>query len=161
MKKGQIALEFLTTYGWAFLVILIMISTMTYFGIFNPSKILPDRCNFGTEIDCRDFQISWTGASIKLKLKNNLGKPIVISSMTAFTESNEISCDEQPTQIGKIWSTSGVEDFTFLKCELDLAGFVPEDKGKIFIKMSYYSPKSGPQYTHSVSGEIFATVVTN
>ncbi|MBI2659218.1 hypothetical protein HYX05_03935 [Candidatus Woesearchaeota archaeon] len=46
-SKSQAALEFLTTYGWAFLVILIMIGTLAYFGILNPSKILPNRCNFG------------------------------------------------------------------------------------------------------------------
>jgi len=36
-KKGQAALEFLTTYGWAFLVILIMIGALSYFGVLNPS----------------------------------------------------------------------------------------------------------------------------
>ena len=159
MKKGQIALEFLTTYGWAFLVILIMISTMTYFGIFNPSKLLPDRCNFGTEIECRDFQISWSGAKINLMLKNNLGKPIVISSMKAFTESATLSCDIPPF-ISGVWDTD-IRHFTFRGCNLDEVGFSPGDKGKVFIKINYYSAKSGPQYTHSIYGEIFATVVTN
>jgi len=31
-KKGQAALEFLMTYGWAFLVILVMIGALAYFG---------------------------------------------------------------------------------------------------------------------------------
>ena len=46
-KKSQAALEFLTTYGWAFLIILIMIGALSYFGILSPSKLLPNRCNFG------------------------------------------------------------------------------------------------------------------
>ena len=42
-KKSQAALEFLTTYAWAFLVIIIMIGALAYFGvwlnaIFNFSK---------------------------------------------------------------------------------------------------------------------------
>ncbi len=37
-KKSQAALEFLITYGWAFLVILLMIGTLSYFGILSPSQ---------------------------------------------------------------------------------------------------------------------------
>src|SRR3990167_2852536 len=67
-SKSQAALEFLTTYGWAFLVILIMIGSLAYFGILNPSKILPDRCNFGPEFECLDYQISSTTGTFKLRL---------------------------------------------------------------------------------------------
>ena len=83
--KSQAALEFLTTYGWAFLVILIMIGTLAYFGILNPSKILPNRCNFGAEFQCLDYQISSTTGTFKLRLKNNAGEPIDVSSMTLST----------------------------------------------------------------------------
>lgn len=39
MKKGQSAIiEFLVTYGWAFLVIIIMIAALFYFGILNPAN---------------------------------------------------------------------------------------------------------------------------
>ena len=58
-KKSQAALEFLTIYAWAFLVILIMIGALTYFGIFRPPDLLPDRCNFGTEIGCIDYVIDY------------------------------------------------------------------------------------------------------
>ena len=51
-RKSQAALEFLTTYAWAFLVILIMIGALAYFGMLSPSKLLPDRCNFGSEVSC-------------------------------------------------------------------------------------------------------------
>lgn len=41
-KKAQSALEFLTTYGWAFLVILIMIGALAYFGVLDPNRFLPE-----------------------------------------------------------------------------------------------------------------------
>ena len=75
-RKSQAALEFLTTYAWAFLVIIIMISALAYFGILNPSRLLPDRCNFGSEIVCVDYQVGIT--SVNLRLKNNVGESIVI-----------------------------------------------------------------------------------
>ena len=86
-KKSQAALEFLTTYGWAFLVILIMIGAVAYFGIFDPSKFLPSICNFGLELQCLDHQISATANTFKIRLKNNVGDVIDVSSMTLESES--------------------------------------------------------------------------
>ncbi len=39
MKRGQSALEYLVTYGWAILAIVIIAAVLWYTGIFNPSKI--------------------------------------------------------------------------------------------------------------------------
>jgi len=36
--KGQTALEYLITYGWAILVILVVLAVLWYYGVFNPSK---------------------------------------------------------------------------------------------------------------------------
>jgi hypothetical protein len=35
MKKSQAAMEFLMTYGWAILVVLVAIGVLAYFGVFN------------------------------------------------------------------------------------------------------------------------------
>jgi len=162
MKRGQVALEFLTTYGWAFLVILIMISALAYFGVLKPSRLLPDRCNFGAELECRDFQIAHgstgTDGTIKMKLKNNVGEVITIESMTATTESaTDIACTG-PTQISGVWASGDLRDFTFTSCKTDAVGFVIGEKGKTLITLRYYAVRSGSEYFHDVSGEIFATI---
>jgi len=36
--KGQTALEYLITYGWAILVILVVLAVLWYYGVFNPVK---------------------------------------------------------------------------------------------------------------------------
>jgi hypothetical protein len=36
MKRGQTALEYLMTYGWALVVIVIVIAALYYFGVFSP-----------------------------------------------------------------------------------------------------------------------------
>ena len=81
-KKSQAALEFLTTYAWAFLVIIIMVAALAYFGILNPSKLLPNRCNFPAEIGCEDFSMdAEDGAAdtFNLRLTNNVGEPITVN----------------------------------------------------------------------------------
>ena len=157
--KSQAALEFLTTYGWAFLVILIMISALAYFGILRPSRLLPDRCTFGPEMECQDFQISKTANTIKVRLKNNVGEPVNINSITASTESaTALSCTTSPTVSG-VWSPGEVKDLTWSGCNSDAVGFVITDKSKAIIRVSYYEVKSGSAYAHDVNGEIFGTVV--
>jgi len=45
MKKGQVAFEFLMTYGWAIIVVLVVVGALAYFGVlsplFNPCNIYP------------------------------------------------------------------------------------------------------------------------
>jgi hypothetical protein len=42
-KKSQAAMEFLMSYGWALLVILLVIAALAYFGMLNPDRFLPDK----------------------------------------------------------------------------------------------------------------------
>jgi len=41
-KKGQAAMEFLMTYGWALLVVLIAIGALAFFGVLNPSRFFAE-----------------------------------------------------------------------------------------------------------------------
>lgn len=72
-NKGQAALEFLTTYGWAFLVILVMVGGLSYFGVFDFKAKLPDSCTFsGTNIECISWQINngTTQDQVQMRIKN-------------------------------------------------------------------------------------------
>lgn len=39
-KRGQAAMEFLMTYGWAILAAIIAIGVLAYFGVFSPSRLV-------------------------------------------------------------------------------------------------------------------------
>ena len=77
-KKGQAALEFLTTYGWAFLVILVMIGGLSYFGVLDVSKFVPDTCKLDGNIECPTFALE--GTNFSLGIKNNLMNDVTILS---------------------------------------------------------------------------------
>lgn len=162
-RKSQAALEFLTTYGWAFLVILIMISALAYFGILKPSRLLPDRCSIGPEFECQDFQLAFgtdgTDGVVKIRLKNNVGEAISVNSLTVAAESAiALSCTVPPDFSG-IWGAGTIKDFTFTSCNSAQVGFTPGEKGKAFISLKYFAVRSGEEYLHDVNGEIFATVI--
>ena len=75
-KKGQAAMEFLMTYGWAILVVLAAIGALAYFGVLNPSKFLPEKCLMETGFTCISSKIEPSKATIILS--NGLGKSIDI-----------------------------------------------------------------------------------
>ena len=95
-RKSQGALEFLTTYGWAFLVILIMIGALGYFGILNPSRFLPERCTTNIEFDCDEFRIERINSqsvSFEVVLKNSLGKSIDVDHGSLVLSSELLTDD--------------------------------------------------------------------
>ena len=158
-KKSQAALEFLTTYGWAFLVILLMIGTLAYFGILSPGKILPNRCTFGSEFQCVDYQISATANTFKLRMKNSLAEPIDVSAMTLSSEgSTGYTCSTPPAN-PTAWKGGQIVDLTWSGCNSATAGFVADEKGKVLITMKYNSVASGSAYTREVRGEVLSTVI--
>ncbi|MEK6947341.1 MAG: hypothetical protein AABX32_07080 [Nanoarchaeota archaeon] len=161
-KRAQAALEFLTTYGWAILVILVMIGTLAYFGILNPSKVLPNRCTFGAEFQCQDYQISATANTLRLRLKNGVGEPISISAITLGSEgSTQYACPGPGNTPALPFSfTSGtVQDFVFNGCNSALAGLVASEKGKVFLTIAYNTLVSGSAYSRQVKGEVYVGVV--
>src|SRR3989344_2639470 len=72
MKKAQQAMEFLITYGWALLIVLIVIAALAYFGILNPERLLPQSCILMPGLSCTDFKVNAEG--IAITVLNGYGK---------------------------------------------------------------------------------------
>ncbi len=78
-RKAQSAIEFLMTYGWAFMTIFLMVGALFYFGILDVSKLLPEKCEFASEFQCsaftlvEDTDVGTQDGMLKFKLVNNLG----------------------------------------------------------------------------------------
>ncbi len=73
-RKSQAALEFLMTYGWAILVVLVAISALAYFGVLSPENFLPAKCTLPAGLACTDFVVSSTDInSVQVVLRNGIG----------------------------------------------------------------------------------------
>jgi hypothetical protein len=61
-KRGQAAMEFLMTYGWAILVLLGAIIALSNFGVLNPDNFRPNKCIFtgSARIFCEDYNVEYT-----------------------------------------------------------------------------------------------------
>jgi hypothetical protein len=88
-KKGQAALEFLTTYGWAFLVILVMIAALAYFGVLDPSNMVGESCAASAPISCSGVQSDLSDNDLGVELKNGNPKTMTITGQTLIVEGND------------------------------------------------------------------------
>ena len=81
-KKAQAAMEFLMTYGWAILVVLVVIGALAYFGVLNPQNLLPEKCTLPMNLYCKDHFINGGADTISLKLENGMGHGVIIRNVT-------------------------------------------------------------------------------
>ncbi len=59
-NRGQVALEFISTYGFAFFILLTTVGTLSYFGVFNISSLRNNECFFPDGIECVEFILNPT-----------------------------------------------------------------------------------------------------
>ena len=81
MKKSQAAFEFLSTYGWATVVVILAIGTVAYFGIPAIQKSLPTQCKLPSGITCLDH--SFQNGKFSMYIRNNMGSPLLIQKIQA------------------------------------------------------------------------------
>lgn len=151
-RKAQAAIEFLMTYGWALLAVLVAIGALAYFGVLDPSKILPERCNFQQELPCTGFQINTT--HVKFELKNAAAQVVNITKLqykeataNAFQDCKTLT----PNPIGKIL----IEQKKLITCEFQ----TPYESGRrLKLKFNVEWNNDNPNFSHVGAGEIYGTV---
>jgi hypothetical protein len=74
--KGQTAIEYLMTYGWAILIILIVAGVLAYYGIFAPSGFLgPSSSGFAQLAVVSPWDLNAVG-DLRVLLENRVGSEI-------------------------------------------------------------------------------------
>ena len=157
-KRGQGALEFLTTYGFSFMLTVLMIGALAYFGVLSPDKFLPSRCSASAEFTCIDYQISIGDTEIPavVKLINNVGTSIKLDSVICSWE-GEKGLTGDPTPELDVAIGAGKQ--FFIECNFDQTKFTPAgDKMKFEVVGKYIPIGRARQYSQSFVFEVYSTV---
>lgn len=77
MKKGQAAMEYLMTYGWAILVIVIVLAALLYLGVFNIAGRTPEICTLPIGLQCPSFKLN-TAGTLNVSITNGNPKTIIV-----------------------------------------------------------------------------------
>jgi hypothetical protein len=100
-KRGQAAMEYLMTYGWAILVIVIVLAILTFL-LPSVTKV-PESCQFSDLFGCDQSALLSQSAKnntvlAAFSLKNGKGKPVVVKKVlcttASFADSNESHAKE-------------------------------------------------------------------
>lgn len=114
MKKGQLAMELLMTYGWAIMVVIVVISVLMYLQVLRPEQFLLEKCILPTTsgLFCKGFTASASFDTITLRFHNFLTKSVdIISISTDNPACSTSTCDIDP-----------IPPDSIANCELSCAG---------------------------------------
>jgi hypothetical protein len=83
-KKSQSAIEFLMTYGWAFLMIFAVIAVFVNLNINKPTQYISENCYFSGDFNCVEYVANKIGNDVILKvyLSNSVGHRVKINSIS-------------------------------------------------------------------------------
>lgn len=90
--KGQGAIEYLMTYGWALLVIIIIGAALFFLGVLNPSSYTQSRCSGFQYFSFKDQKVTPTFYSLNLQ---NGGRDIAITTMAVLDGTTTVSTATQ------------------------------------------------------------------
>ncbi len=120
-KRGQTALEFLTTYGWGILLVAMVLLVMGYFGVINPEALVPETCSFpdASGVHCLTAD-AWNDGTVTLKLQNNRGNVVFSEAWCSaegdgVTTTRNVDADGRPA-VGEPWLDGQFLDVT---CRFD------------------------------------------
>ena len=168
-KRGQAALEFLTTYGFAFLIILVMIGALSYFGVLSPNKLIPDRCTMPPDFNCFEFrairdQGASGGASMDVVVINQLGDSVDFNTAPgSYNASSQYGYADNSTAANTctftpLIGTVGGGKAT-LHCIMNSTGANFPAKGeKLKVAFDFQYRELGRQYWVPIRADILATL---
>lgn len=150
-RKAQAALEFLMTYGWAFLVILVMIGALAYFGVLSPKNLMPEKCTTTTGFSCDEFQATaGTSNNATMVLMNTIG--------TSITPNGIVTCTSDYTMTASA-TTSPVSNGDLFRVDASFSGTEKPDSGeKIEANCAIEYMATGKSLTKTIQVDLFVLV---
>jgi hypothetical protein len=143
-RKGQFAIEFMSTYGWALLILMAALGALVYF-MPNFRAITSEKCTFGPGVACLGTQL--TEENLTIALRNSMGQTIYNVSVNT-TLPIVMRCD--------IINTTIRADQRFLvSCDNQGAGNLEiTTDSRIALQLNYKKTRDG--YDQVIKGDLYA-----
>ena len=148
--KAQAALDFLVTYGWAFIALTVVIGALYFMsGSTSPNKLVSDSCTFSDNFVCKDYQITKSGL-VTLQMRNAVGTNVMINSTICSQQGEPVN--------GVIVATASPDvpsggDFN-ITCNLGT-----QSKGKVRFDVSIIYYKQSLSFPSSSDGLVISVPV--
>ena len=146
-NKGQVAMEYLMTYGWAVLVISIAAIIAWYFGLFNLGSTVGGGYSGFGEVIPEDFALRSDGTFIVV-VENAVGAPITVTEVSARMLGTTKYAVDVPCNI----STGAAGSFTIT----GLPDGTPGERYTMNLVMVVFEDSRTPGISHTSAGKIWS-----
>ena len=151
-RKSQAALEYLSTYVWAFMTLTATLAALYYFGILDFGKYLPQKCVFPTQFKCIDFALRPT--QVNMKLLNNIGEDVEVSFLNVSNDAvASVVCT---SSLPFNWTHGTQRDISFTACSG--GGYLPNERMDLSVNIIYSALSTPSRPKHQINGRINARV---
>jgi uncharacterized protein (UPF0333 family) len=156
-KKAQSALEYLLTYGWAILIVIIVGASLYALGVFNPGTFTGKRVTGFTQFQMVDHKVD-TKVNMTVMFGNRVGKTVTLGNITGTYKNHACSSS---TLSGTTMGANDQFNIT-LKCggsgagTWDATSLSFRSSYSIIVDLEYTDTDSG--IAHVDSGTLFGAV---
>jgi hypothetical protein len=164
-KKGQAALEFLMTYGWAIIIIAVVLVVLYQWGVFNPQgNMRPTFLGFWGVVPS-DF-VYWSNGKMEFTLQNNIidGDMNITCYNITYLDKKYTSCPTgpmSPDSDPRYFLSAGNTTTPPIIVEATDSGFSSAPPGasfSAFVEIDYVDNRLNESYVFRSSGTISGAV---
>lgn len=109
MHKGQAAVEYLFTYGWAIMATGIAISALSAFFLSSPTTVVSERCQFTQDFNCIETSLQ-EGSSdweFQFRVENLQGQLLNIQNITCEMDGEVYDASGYPSTMDSAQTIEG------------------------------------------------------
>jgi hypothetical protein len=154
-RKAQAAMEYLMTYGWAILIVIIVAAALYALGVFDPATWTGTRTTGFANIGSPTDWIYEASGEFNITLKNAVGTPITISAVTA-----ECGVADAPVILNTTAASWTIGSGSTIEFWTDAANCITLTAGSSYstgLTVTY--TKSGGAYTQQDTGTVTGSSV--
>ena len=160
MLKLQSAIEYLTTYGWAILIIAVALVALFELGIFNRAP--PTQCILEGGFGCSDYYLTTNGVLV-FNLEQQTTNPVNITGIACY-ENSTLLPGQKPYNppSNQIFMPIGSSDTFYAQCYTTNTLTYSGNIGSTFTgTLAIYYTDAITHYTELVKGSLIVPVSTN
>jgi hypothetical protein len=159
--RGQAAIEYLMTYGWAILALVIIIAVLIASGVANPNFFVTEECSLGSNIPCQAGLVNIGDQSrLFMDVGNGFAYGIMIKEIEVYSVAD-------PTKKVTFSPQTIIESGKSISVEDDLDDQLqPNSVARFFVNVTYVScaPEVSPpgqcsDSEHTIVGRMTAKVI--
>ncbi|MGC8538644.1 MAG: hypothetical protein ACP5MK_02130 [Candidatus Micrarchaeia archaeon] len=157
--KFQSAMEYLMTYGWALLIMAVVLAALFAMGIFNPSNFAGQECILPAGFSCLNYYLYQNGTA-QINLQQATQSPINVTAIGCAQNTSAIvmQAPYNPPS-NQIYMPIGANYTFMVKCYNSAGSLYTESPGTLFtgsLVINYTETLTG--FPHTIYGTIAVKV---